>query len=140
MIRIRPIKRVRIQGIRLIWILILPIEHAPRVSSIGESGLSASRQCSPSNAGPMEQNKGVVCSMYACQHQDLVKAVQKRQKSISTPATPGVGAAGVVGLHSKYTYSGFDRIRPNDHATYVMYMQCWLTTCNKVETTVFGKQ
>ena len=35
-------------------------------------------------------------------YNDSVKAVKKRPKSISIPATPGV-----VGLHSKYTYSGF---------------------------------
>ena len=36
-----------------------------RVSSMAESGLSASRRCGPSNAVPIKQYKGVVRKMYA---------------------------------------------------------------------------
>ena len=77
----------------------------PRVSSIGESGLSASSWCGPSNANPIEQSKGVVRQWYA---QRYYESCQTTATSISIPATPSV-RAGVVGLHSKYTHSGFGR-------------------------------
>ena len=64
-----------------------------RVSSIGKSGLSASRRCGLSNAGPIEQNKGVVRSMYAYLG-DSVKAVQKHESPFPLQPLPVWGGGG----------------------------------------------
>ena len=55
-----------------------------RVSSIGEAGLSASRRCSPSNAGPIEQKQG-------CEVSKMYAAVKKRQSPFPLQPLPLCG-------------------------------------------------
>ena len=55
---------------------------------------------------PNRTKQGCSTQNVRISYKRFCESCPKTAKSISTPATPGVGA-GVVGFHSKYTYSGF---------------------------------